>query len=99
MRKLQPAKCGVYVLSGQELLLCSSYFYLRTVLSFYRGRIRSKQTCKLRIAVNEHTYHLYKGSINWSNGRSTTKKEINVYDLYTYHIVAKKYPIEAATIG
>ncbi|GAB1769307.1 hypothetical protein PMEGAPR185_03130 [Priestia megaterium] len=46
------------------------------------------------LAVSEHTYHLHKGSINWSNGRSTTKKEINVYDLYTYISQQKSIPLK-----
>ncbi|MED3934162.1 hypothetical protein ABEY43_23280 [Priestia megaterium] len=96
--KVQPAKCGVYVLSGLGAVIVFFLFLLKNS-AFFLEEEYGQNKPEAALAVNEHTYHLHKGSINWSNGRSTTKKEINVYDLYTIHIAAKKYPIEVATIG
>ncbi|MDN3362710.1 hypothetical protein QU577_13190 [Priestia megaterium] len=91
--KVQPAKCGVYVLSGLGAVMVFFLLLLKNSAFFLEEEYNQNKP-EAALAVNEHTYHLHKGSINWSNGRSTTKKEINVYDLYTYISQQKSIPLK-----
>ncbi|MFP7736054.1 hypothetical protein ACLHDF_22135 [Priestia aryabhattai] len=91
--KVQPTKCGVYVLSGLGTIIVCFLFLLKNSTLFLEEEYGQKKP-EAEFTVNEHTYHLHKGSINWSNGRSTTKKEINVYDLYTYISQQKSIPLK-----
>ncbi len=91
--KVQPTKCGVYVLSGLGTIIVCFLFLLKNSTLFLEEEYGQNKP-EAEFTVNEHTYHLHKGSINWSNGRSTTKKEINVYDLYTYISQQKSIPLK-----
>jgi hypothetical protein len=91
--KVQPTKCGVYVLSGLGAVIVCFLFLLKNSALFLEEEYDQNKP-EAELTVNEHTYHLHKGSINWSNGRSTTKKEINVYDLYTYISQQKSIPLK-----
>ncbi|MEC1067657.1 hypothetical protein [Priestia megaterium] len=71
--KVQPAKCGVYVLSVLGAVIVFFLLLLKNS-AFFLEEEYDQNKPEAALGVNEHTYHLHKGSINWSNGRSTTKK-------------------------
>lgn len=71
--KVQSAKRGVYVLSGLGAVMVFFLLLLKNSAFFLKEEYDQSKP-EAALAVNEHTYHLHKGSINWSNGRSTQKR-------------------------